>query len=104
MDDNHSSLIGWVIAGGGGTVIGSLLIAVIQTFGRHSRDRGEAADLATNAASRIITRLEEENLRMRSAIITITEVLDSVIDDLPVDDETKEALREANRAAKLASV
>lgn len=104
MEDNHASLIGWVIAGGGGTVIGSLIMTLIQTFGRHGRDRGEAADLATNAASRIITRLEEENTRMRAAIITIAEVLDSVIDDLSVDAETKEKLKAANRAAKMAAV
>lgn len=104
MADEHSSLIGWIIAGGGGTVIGSLVVTLVQTFGRHGRDRGEAADLATNAASRIIERLEEENLRMRAAIITIAEVLDTVIDDLPVDHMTKEKLKEANRAAKLAAV
>ena len=104
MADEHSSLIGWMIAGGGGTVIGSLIVTVIQTFGRHGRDRGEAADLATNAASRIITRLEEENLRMRTAIITITEVLDVMVSDGDLSEAQRGKLRKALREAKMAAV
>lgn len=104
MADEHSSLIGWVIAGGGGTVIGSLIVTVIQTFGRHGRDRGEAADLATNAASRIIVRLEEENTRMRTAIITISEVLDVLVADSDLTEEQRDQLRKALREAKMAAV
>lgn len=102
MSDN--SIAAWIVAGGGGTLVGSIAVAAIQAFGKHGRDRAEAADLATTAAGRVIERLERENVRMREAIIAITEVLDTVIDDLPVDNPQKAKLRKANKAAKMAAV
>jgi len=94
----------WIVAGGGGTLIGSVTVALIQAFGKHGRDRAEAADLATSAAGRVIQRLEQENVRMREAIIAITDILDTVIDDLPTDHPHKDKLKAANKAAKLAAV
>jgi len=100
---NHS-VGAWIVAGGGGTLVGSLAVAVIQTFGKRGRDRAEAADLATSAATRVIDRLEKENIRMRSAILAITDVLDAVIDDLPIDHPAKDRLKKVNNAAKMSAV
>lgn len=102
MADNNS-IVGWVIAGGGGTLIGSLIMSVIQTLGKRGVDRATAADMATNAASRIISRLEAENANMRRAIVTISEVLDAVIEDLPSDSSEKDRLRELNHVIVLAA-
>lgn len=101
---NEPSVVAWLVAGGGGTVLGSIVMSVIQAFGKHGRDRADAADLATAAAGRVIERLELENVRMREAILTISDVLDSVIDDLDADAKAKAALKQALRAAKLAAV
>lgn len=102
MADN--SVAAWVVAGGGGTILGSLVVAVIQTFGKHGRDRAEAADLSTAASVRVIERLELENVRMREALTQIIEVLDAVIEDLPVDHPQKEHLRKATKAARIAAI
>lgn len=102
MADN--SVAAWVVAGGGGTLLGSLAVAVIQTFGKHGRDLAEAADLSTAASVRVIERLEQENVRMREALVQIIEVLDVVIQDLPVDSPQKDKLRKATRAARIAAV
>ncbi len=100
----HHSVGAWIVAGGGGTLVGSLAVAVIQTMGKRGRDRAEAADLATSAASRVIDRLEKENIRMREAIVAITEVLDIVIDDLPIEHPSKTKLKAVNNAAKMSAI
>jgi hypothetical protein len=104
VSDNHDNLVGWVIAGGGGTLIGSIIMTVIQTLGGRGRERADAADKTVSAADRIMDRLQTENLRMREAIVLLTEVLDDVIDDLDVPAAAKVKLRAANRQAKLAAI
>lgn len=104
MSSEVNSLAGWIIVGGGGTVLGSLGVAVIQTFGKRGRDRAEAADLSTSAASRVIERLEHENVRMREALIVLAQIIDVVIEDLPEEHEHKAVLRDALKAAKIASI
>lgn len=108
---NSSQIASWLVAGGGGTVLGSLVMTAIQTFGKRGRDRAEAADLTTSAGVRVIERLERENAKLweanerkTKAIIAITEILDSVINDLPVDNPAKAKLRRVNKEAKLAAL
>ena len=98
---NPNSIIGWILVGGGGSVLGGLASTLINIFGSRGKDRANAADLATSAASRMIQRLEEENTRMRGAILTLTDILDTVIDDLDITQVAKKKLKAANRAAKM---
>ena len=101
MADNSNSIIAWILVGGGGSVLGGLVTTVFNILGSRGKDRADAADLATSAASRMIKRLEEENTRMRGAILTLTDILDTVIDDLDIPEVAKKKLKAANRAAKM---
>jgi len=102
--DNSSNIVGWIVAGGGGTLIGSIVTAFIQTLGARGKDRASAADVSVSAATRMMDRLQSENLKMREAIVLLTEVLDDVIDDLNVPEAAKVKLRAANKQAKIAAV
>ena len=99
--DDHPSLIGWLIAGGGGTLIGSVITAFIQTLGSRGKDRADAADKSVSVASRMIDRLEKENDQMREALILITDALDEYLDD-PANPDVRDKLRAAARKAKRA--
>lgn len=102
MADQGGSIVGWVVAGGGGTLIGSVLTAFIQTLGSRGKDRANAADVSVGAATRMMDRLERENTRMREAIIALTDVLDELITDVDLSPASRAKLREANNKAKLA--
>lgn len=102
MADQSGSVIGWIIAGGGGTLIGSVVTAFIQTLGSRGKDRAAAADVSVGAATRMMDRLERENTRMREAIIALTDVLDELITDVDLSASSRAKLREANNKAKLA--
>lgn len=104
MAGNSTNVLTGFIAAGGGTLLGSVATAFFQTMGNKGRNRAEAADLTVTAAGRIIDRLEKENIEMRKAILLITQIIDELIEDLPMNDRTKSKLRRANNAAKLAAV
>lgn len=108
---NENSIVGWVIAGGGGTIIGSLVMSVVQTLGKRGVERATAADLGTTVLSRAAQRLEAENLQMRAdvaqmrkALVLIADTLDKVIDDLPVDIPQKNDLKSVTTAARMAII
>ena len=96
------SMIGWIVAGGGGTLIGSIVTAFIQTLGARGKDRAAAADVSVGAATRMMDRLEKENFQMREAIIALTDVLDELITDVELPAGSRAKLREANNRAKMA--
>ena len=102
MADQGGSVIGWIVAGGGGTLIGSVITAFVQTLGSRGKDRASAADVSVGAATRMMDRLERENTRMREAIIALTDVLDELISDVDLSSDSRARLREANNKAKLA--
>ena len=104
-DSSSGSIVGWILAGGGGTIIGSIVMGFIQTFGSRGKDRADAADSSVNAAGKIIDRLEKENIRMRESIVLISEVIDNILDELPAENRALKAkLRKAKQAAQIASV
>lgn len=99
MADN--SLISLLVAGGGGSVIGSGITAFIQSWGHKGEARATAADISVNVAGRMIQRLDAENKAMREAIILITNSIDEIIDeDSGFNDVTKHKLRKLTKAAR----
>ena len=102
MADQGGLVIGWIVAGGGGTLIGSVVTAFIQSWGARGKDRASAADVSVGAATRMMDRLEKENFQMREAIIALTDVLDELITDVELPAGSRAKLREANNRAKMA--
>lgn len=101
--------IGWILAGGGGTVVGTLLMAVIQTLTGRGEARAHAADMITEAASNLadrqsatIERLEKRSQRQAAAIIALTAVVDELIDQIPISVSERVKLQKAVNTAKLA--
>lgn len=106
-----SDIINTIITGGLGAAIASVVIAVINSFSKKGESRANAADLVTNAAGGLIDRLNQdnkdlrgENRHLREAILTLTDVLDNIVDEMPTDDvrcnDLKTKLRHANTEAK----
>ncbi len=91
-----------LVTGGFAAGFGAIVMAVVQTWGKKSESRANAADLVTNAAGRMIDRLDKENAELRTAFLMLTDILDEIIDDMSADDPTKARLRKANLAAKKA--
>jgi len=101
MADSESNLVGWLVAGGGGTILGSIIMSVISIMGTKGKDRASAADVSVSAATKIMDRLEAENIAMREAIVIVTEILDEIVSNVDMPQKTAIKLRAANRAAKL---
>lgn len=99
MGENFISLL---LAGGGGSVIGSVITAFIQTWGKRGQDRASAADLSVSAAGKIIIRLEKENKAMRHAIIFVTNAIDEIVSENGFSVTVKQKLRKLNTAARKA--
>lgn len=107
-----SGIVNSLVTGGIGAALGSIGVAVITTRSRKAESRAAAADLVTNASVGLIDRLDrdnkrlgEENRDLRAAILMLTDVVDEVLNALPVgDDENmrhmKSQLKEANRIAQ----
>lgn len=100
---DDTSVVGWIIAGGGGTLIGGVITAFLQTAGVRGKARADAADASVTAAAKMMDRLQRENLAMRESILDLAAVLDPIVDELPPS-PSKKALREAVRQAKLAAI
>jgi predicted nuclease with TOPRIM domain len=103
-----NQLINSLIAGGIGAALGSIAVALINVFAKKGESRATAADLVTNAAGGLIDRLEkdnarlhEENKKQRSAIITLTDVVDELIPACNLSPDDKARLRKANHDAKM---
>jgi len=95
-------VISGLITGGLGATIGSVITAIMQVTSKRSEAKANAADLVTNAAGRMIDRLDKDNAELRTAFLMLTDILDEIIDDMSADDPTKARLRKANLAAKKA--
>lgn len=103
-----SDIINTIVSGGLGAAIASVVIALINTFSKKGESRASAADLVTNAAGGLIDRLNQDNKDLRSenrslreAILTLTDVIDEIVDDLPIDNETTDSLKTKLRHANL---
>lgn len=100
----------WILAGGGGTIIGSLVMSIVQTLSGKGESRGHAADLITGAASKLsveqsatIERLERQAERQRKAVLALTNLIeDELLPQLSLPPAERTKLRKALTAVKLA--
>ena len=109
-----SELLPAIITGGLGAAVGSIGTALIQSMSSRGEARAVAADRVTNAAGNLADRLdkmntkledriatrENENHRLREAIIALTEAVEDLIPLAPEPARTK--AKEAVRIARLA--
>lgn len=95
-----ATILSTILSGGMGAALGSIATAVLQINSKKGEARANAAKIITDAATEMLDRLNEENKRMRVAILLLTDVIDEIIDDLPADHNAKRRLREANNLAK----
>lgn len=110
-----NEVINALVTGGIGAAVGSIAVAVINSWSKKGESRAAAADLVTNASVGLIDRLEKTNTRLdgenkhlRSAILTLTDAVDECLtvaaepNPSPIALERVRAkLREANREAKM---
>ena len=97
-----TSYVGAAITGGIGAAVGAVTAATVQVLGKRGESRAHAADLVTNAAGRMVDRLDSDNASLREAILLLTAVLDEVLPMLDAPEEVIEKLRRAKRAAQRA--
>jgi hypothetical protein len=71
-----------LVSSGFGAGIGTLGAAYIQARANKGETRARAADLVTGASDRMLVRFEMQNGKMRAAIITATNDLDVVLDEM----------------------
>ena len=76
MSDNISA---WVMAGGGGTLIGSIIMGVIQIVGKRGKDHADAADVSIGVATKMMDRLEKENQHLRAAVALALDAIDAMV-------------------------
>ncbi|MBX3327830.1 MAG: hypothetical protein KF682_18205 [Nitrospira sp.] len=76
MSDNISA---WIMAGGGGTLIGSIIMGVIQTVGKRGKDHADAADVSIGVANKMLDRLQKENEHLRAAVALALDAIDAMV-------------------------
>ena len=72
-------LSGWIVAGGGGTLIGSIIMGVIQTLGKRGKEHADAADMSITVATRMMDRLQKENQSLRAAVALALDAIDAMV-------------------------
>lgn len=100
-----SSFITALITGGLGTAIGTIGTAVVHSLSNKGSAKAEAADRVTNAAGNLAdrldkmnSRLEEENRRMRLALVSLAEAVEDLIDEIESDAKRQKIQRAVNAA------
>ena len=107
------SVLGDVVGGlayaGVGAAIGSIVAAAISARSGKGEARAHAADLITDAAGALadkqaatIDRLEKRADKQAKAIITLTSVVDELLDQLKLPTSEKQKLQQAVNEARLA--
>lgn len=76
MSDNLS---GWLMAGGGGTLLGSIVMGVIQAVGKRGKDHADAADMSITVATKMMDRLQKENEHLREAVSLALDAIDAMV-------------------------
>lgn len=76
MSDNISA---WIMAGGGGTLIGSIVMGIIQTVGKRGKDHADAADVSIGVATKMMDRLQKENEHLRQAVALALDAIDAMV-------------------------
>ena len=94
---------------GVGEGVGSIGAAIVSTRAGKGESRAHAANLISEAAAglaekqvEIIDRITQQNERMRQAIIMLSDVLDELLPQLPLDEGDMTKLKKATIAAKSA--
>lgn len=109
-----SEFLPTILTGGLGAAIGGIGTAVIQSISSRGEARAVAADRVTNAAGNLADRLdkmnnkleerlalrEDENRRMREAMVALTEAVEDLLPIVP--DPQRVKVQKAIRTARLA--
>lgn len=67
------------MAGGGGTLIGSTLVGIVQIFGKRGKDHADAADVSIGVATKMMDRLQKENQNLRKAVALALDAIDAMV-------------------------
>jgi len=109
MTSSWDAAIPALISGGFGAGVATISVALIQTWGRKSESRANAADLITDAAGALAVRQGETIVRLESrvdrqayAIIQLTAVLDELLPHLDLTVVERSKLAKVVNVAKLA--
>lgn len=89
------TVAGWVMAGGGGTLIGSIIMGLLQTLGNRGKDRADAADVNIATATKLMDRLQRENQQMREALVLTLDAIEAIVCHLEDDSPAYVKAREA---------
>ena len=104
-----SDLVASLAYAGVGAAVGSIGAAMVSSRAGRGEARAHAADLISDAAGGLaaqqastIDRLEKQTERQRRALMSLTAIVDELLDQLSLPAAEKTKLREAVSAAKLA--
>lgn len=97
-----------LITGGLGAALGSIGTALIQSVSKKGEARAVAADRVTNAAGNLAdrldklnTKLEQENMQMRKAMVALTEAVEDMMEGI-VDPIQRKRVQKAINTARIA--
>lgn len=91
-----------LITGGLGATIGSVATTLIQVYSKKGETRAQAANIISGYQSQWIDKLQRENQNVREVLVSVTDILDELIDtDLPDRPDLKAKLRDINKRLKL---
>lgn len=71
-------LSGWIMAGGGGTLVGSIVMGIIQAVGKRGKEHADAADVSITVATKMMDRLQRENAHLREAVALALDAIDAM--------------------------
>ena len=110
MTELGDNLVAIITGGGIGAGVATIATALIQSRSGKSEARAHAADMLAEASGTLsthyvneIARLTERTVAMRSAIGTLSEQVDALLDDIDLPESRARKLRQANQAAKSAT-
>lgn len=103
------SIVTGLITGGAGVSLGAIGAAAVQAFSGKNKSRAQAADLVADAAGNLADRLSKlnekldgENRQMRTAILLLTDQVDTILPLVNAPPHTIAQVKKANNSAKLA--
>jgi NAD(P)-dependent dehydrogenase (short-subunit alcohol dehydrogenase family) len=103
------NVVSALVTGGAGVSVGAIGTAIVQAMSGKNQSRAHAADLVADAAGNLADRLSKlnekldgENRQMRTAILLLTDQVDTILPLVNAPPHTIATLKKSNNAAKLA--